>query len=228
MLNQFQNYCLNPYILLILTVAFIVASMVDDSLSVEIFVLFIFYAISILLAVRITHSHQLGFFARFFTFFLVLIGISILCDGLVYFVDLSPGLKALFFVSASFIRFYIFGYGWFSLAKTLATKQKVTDNTIITAIIAYLFIGILYSVVYFAIWHVDPKALHISVTRDDDFKPWNLAMYFSFMTLTTVGYGDIIPVNKWVMALAMFEAMTGAIYLTIVVARLVSLYGSSD
>jgi hypothetical protein len=78
------------------------------------------------------------------------------------------------------------------------------------------------------IWQIDPKAFHVSIIQDYEFRPWNLVMYFSFMTLTTVGFGDIIPVNKWTMALTNFEAMVGAIYLTVIVARLVSLYGSSE
>jgi hypothetical protein len=53
-------------------------------------------------------------------------------------------------------------------------------------------------------------------------------MYFSLITLTTIGYGDIIPTGRWVMALVNFEAMAGAIYLTVIVARLVSLYGNSE
>jgi hypothetical protein len=53
-------------------------------------------------------------------------------------------------------------------------------------------------------------------------------MYFSLITLTTIGYGDIIPVGRWVMVLVNFEAMAGAIYLTVIVARLVSLYGNSQ
>jgi voltage-gated potassium channel Kch len=53
-------------------------------------------------------------------------------------------------------------------------------------------------------------------------------MYFSLITLTTVGYGDIVPIGRWVMVLANFEAMAGAIFLTVIVARLVSLYGNSE
>jgi hypothetical protein len=68
----------------------------------------------------------------------------------------------------------------------------------------------------------------LSSDKDFQFKPWNLVTYFSFMTLTTVGYGDITPLNKWVMALSNFEAMTGSIYLAIVIARLVSLYSTSE
>ena len=47
-------------------------------------------------------------------------------------------------------------------------------------------------------------------------------LYFSFVTLTTVGYGDILPVHPAARSLAMLEAVTGPLYLAILVARLVS------
>jgi hypothetical protein len=149
-------------------------------------------------------------------------------DGLFYWKRLPLDLRHIFFIGAALIRLSIFSHGWLLLTKTLATRQKVTDRTVVTAMVGYLFIGIIWSFVYLMIWQVDPKAFHISTIRDDDFRPWNLVMYFSFMTLTTVGYGDIIPVNKWAMALANFEAMIGAFYLAVIIARLVSLYSNSD
>ena len=48
-------------------------------------------------------------------------------------------------------------------------------------------------------------------------------MYFSFVTLTTVGYGDITPVATSARSLAMLEALTGQLYPAIIIARLVSL-----
>ena len=51
--------------------------------------------------------------------------------------------------------------------------------------------------------------------------------YFSFVTLTTVGYGDVLPVHPVARSLAMLEAVTGSLYLAILVARLVSLSVSS-
>ncbi len=78
------------------------------------------------------------------------------------------------------------------------------------------------------IWQISPNALHISVVGDYDYKPWNLVMYFSFTTLTTVGYGDIVPADRWIMVLAIFEAILGAIFLAIVVARLVSIYSNLE
>jgi len=49
-------------------------------------------------------------------------------------------------------------------------------------------------------------------------------LYFSFITLSTLGYGDIAPVNGPAQALAYTEALVGQLYLTILVARLVGLY----
>ena len=227
-LNRCLNYCLNPYLLLVLSIVVVVTSIVDKNATVEGFVIFFMSVIMVLLALRMVRVHHRTFSVRIFVSFLFLITVSIVCDLLVYWTDWATGFKNLFFVSAAIIRLYVFGYGWLVLVKTLLTRQRVTDTTIITAVVAYLFIGIIWSFLYFAIWTIDPQAFHFSVVRDYDFRSWNLVMYFSFMTLTTVGYGDIIPVNQWLMALAMFEAMTGAIYLTVVVARLVSLYSSPN
>jgi hypothetical protein len=53
-------------------------------------------------------------------------------------------------------------------------------------------------------------------------------LYFSFITLSTVGYGDIIPVSDVARMLAIVEAMFGTFYVTLLIARLVSLYSSKS
>jgi hypothetical protein len=50
-------------------------------------------------------------------------------------------------------------------------------------------------------------------------------MYYSYVTLTTLGYGDITPASSYARSSAVLEAMTGVLYMAILVARLVSLYG---
>ncbi len=52
------------------------------------------------------------------------------------------------------------------------------------------------------------------------------ALYFSFVTLGTVGYGDIVPVSQVARMLAFTEAVTGLFYMAMIVARLVALYSS--
>ena len=53
------------------------------------------------------------------------------------------------------------------------------------------------------------------------------AMYFSFVTLTTLGYGDITPVNSFARSLAYLEAAAGQIYLTVLIASLVGMHIAS-
>jgi hypothetical protein len=228
MLRQVLNQCLNPYLLLILSVVSITLAIVGDGLITEALVVILFTIIMILIAIRSARVHDLTFSGKTLIALLSLILVSIIWDGLYLLSNLPMYFRYTFFVGASLIRLTIFAYGWLLLAKTLANRQRVTDRTIITAIIGYLFIGIIWSFIYLVIWQIDPKAFHVSIIRDYNFRSWNLVMYFSFMTLTTVGYGDIIPVNKLAMALANFEAMIGAFYLTVVLARLVSLYGASE
>lgn len=227
MLRQVLNQCLNPYLLLVLSVMSVILAIVGDEVIVEAGVVVLFTIIMILIVIRGTRISHLTFSGKNLAA-LVLILVSVIWDGLYLLSNLPFKLRYTFFVGAALIRLTIFCYGWLLLAKTLAIRQKVTDRTIITAIVGYLFIGIIWSFIYLAIWQIDPKAFHVSIIRDYDFRPWNLVMYFSFMTLTTVGYGDIIPVNKLAMAVANFEAIIGAFYLAVVLARLVSLYGTSE
>jgi hypothetical protein len=195
---------------------------------VEAFVLLLFSFIMILIVLRGTRNQHSAFSIKTLKFTLTLILLSIIWDSVFLWSPLSQELKHIFFIGAALTRLSIFSYGWWLLAKALTVRQKVTDRTIITAVVGYLFIGIIWSFIYLMIWHIDPQAFHTSIVKDYEFRSWNLVMYFSFMTLTTVGYGDIIPINKWAMVLSNFEAMTGSIYLTVVIARLVSLYQISE
>jgi len=52
--------------------------------------------------------------------------------------------------------------------------------------------------------------------------------YFSFVTLTTLGYGDIVPLTAKARSLAMMESITGVLYLAVLVSRLVAMYGSAE
>lgn len=58
--------------------------------------------------------------------------------------------------------------------------------------------------------------------------PWQNLVYYSYVTLTTAGYGDILPVTLWARSLASLEAIVGVLYLTIIMARLVGLYAAES
>lgn len=136
--------------------------------------------------------------------------------------------KLLFLLVENLIKIGFYGYGWLSASTILMQRQKITWRTIIIAITAYLFIGITWSFIYYTILQINPNAFHLNIPEDYELKSWNLVMYFSLTTLTTLGYGDIVPVSRLAMLAANFEAIAGTVYLTVIIARLVSLYSIPD
>ena len=217
----------NPYLILMLTVISIIIAIVGETTVEMFFTDCLFYITMFLITLRDFPEHHDIFSNRTVRVLLILILTSFLSD-LFYSFNWIPDLNVFFLFGAGLIRIAFFGCGWLSTVKMLARRQKVTSRTIVLAITAYLFIGIIWSFIYFTIWQINPHAFYINVQRDYEFKYWNLAMYFSLITLSTVGYGDIVPIGQWAMVSATFEAMAGAIYLTVIIARLVSLYSTPD
>jgi hypothetical protein len=102
------------------------------------------------------------------------------------------------------------------LLKSMFKAHKVTPDMIIGAICVYLLIGIQWTVFFELINCIDPDA----IISDGDIS----FFYFSFTTLTTLGYGDIIPNSNFAKILTNAEAITGQVYLAVLVARLVGLH----
>ncbi len=216
----------NSYLLFIAIVITIILTIVNNTSTQEIFVIFQLSAIMVLIGLKVANIRN-KIISKTYYFYLVLTGVSAISESF-YFTNLIPSLSSLFLVVGTGIQIFVLTRGWILLLNILLHERKVTFETIATALSAYLLIGIAWASLYFTIWQFSPRALHISVARDYDYKPWNLVMYFSFSTLTTVGYGDIVPAGRWIMVLAIFEAILGAIFLAIVVARLVSIYSNTE
>lgn len=101
----------------------------------------------------------------------------------------------------------------------------VTAHRIRGAIVVYLLLGGMWSFCYYLAALTIPQAFHWLDGRPPS-NPEALQRaltYFSYITLTTTGYGDITPAIPLTRTLAMFEALTGQIYLAITLARLVAL-----
>lgn len=100
----------------------------------------------------------------------------------------------------------------------------VTSNRVQGAVVAYLLAGFIFAMLYHVIFLVfGQETFHGLVNfRRTEF------MYFSLTTLTTVGYGDITPVNEYARSLANLESLTGQLYPAILIARLVSMEFSTS
>ena len=102
-------------------------------------------------------------------------------------------------------------------------QQQVTTSVVLAAVCLYWLIGLGFSGVFQMIERVSPGTLEPDgpgVVGD--------LIYYSYMTLTTTGYGDFVPVNDLTRLLASIEAFVGVFYPAIVIARLVSLYGARE
>jgi len=97
----------------------------------------------------------------------------------------------------------------------------VTVHRIEGAVAAYLLLGLLWGCAFRVVWLAVPGAFATAAGALPD-DPM-LLYYFSFVTLTTTGYGDILPVAPAARGLATMEALIGQLYPAILIARLVSL-----
>ena len=109
--------------------------------------------------------------------------------------------------------------------------EMVTVNIIAAGISVYLFFGNICGFIYAIIGRIDTGAFNIPAATasyiGNDVGEIGSAMYFSFVTLTTLGYGDITPVNTFARSLAFLEAAMGQIYLTVLIASLVGVHIST-
>src|SRR6516165_1961290 len=112
------------------------------------------------------------------------------------------------------------------IVKSLVSAPTLQFDSILGAVCGYLFVGLGWAVLYAMIEGFRPDSFQISpklITGGEPARPLpHVLTYFSFVTLTTVGYGDISPVSPATRTLAWMEAVTGQFYLAVIVAGLVS------
>lgn len=113
---------------------------------------------------------------------------------------------------------------------TVARHDRVTTDTILGGINAYLLIAVAFMMFHGFVMVLDPTAyslagvsLHEHLLAADDRRGYATMLYFSFTTLTTLGYGDLVPTSPFARVLASGEAVLGQLFVAIFIARLVSI-----
>ena len=126
-------------------------------------------------------------------------------------------------VFASFLMFLGFVVGqflWFILR-----SPRVNSEVLCAAVATYLMLALLWATAYTLLGHTSPGAFN-GLPAGTVLAGYD-ALYFSLITITTIGYGDITPASGPARMLATLEAITGTMYMAMLVARLVSLYSSA-
>jgi len=140
-----------------------------------------------------------------------------------YWPDLMP--PEVFLVAA--ILFVVFVV-W-NLLRFVLNASYISTNVLCAGISAFLLLGLAWTFGYWLVAELSPNAFSFNVAADaganiDGFN----GLYFSLITLCTVGYGDITPVSRVARMLAAMEALTGLLYVAVLIARLVAIHSSPN
>jgi hypothetical protein len=104
--------------------------------------------------------------------------------------------------------------------KHIMFGPKIDVNKIVGSITIYLLIGIIWALLYGLVEVLIAESFSGNLLNVGGSRFWDL-IYFSFVTLTTLGYGDILPMNTYARTLAYMEAIVGQFYIALLVASLV-------
>lgn len=116
----------------------------------------------------------------------------------------------------------------FNISKYILTSKRVTEDTLFAAVMNYILIVMLFAQVYEGVDGVIANGfsyLNQNININDvNILTSSIFTYFSFVTITTLGYGDMIPTQPITQILAAIEAVVGQFYVAIIVSWLVSRY----
>lgn len=103
---------------------------------------------------------------------------------------------------------------------------RITAHRVRGAVVLYLSIAIIFAWLYRLVAQEVPGAFSGLMFRADQFGALSPFLYYSLTSLTTVGFGDIAPVDAFARNLTMFEALVGQLFPTIILARILTLYAA--
>jgi len=127
-------------------------------------------------------------------------------------------------VLSSYVALFLFqGMIILILLDFIFAIDGVNRDVLYAACTIYIILGNAFTALYMIIHTLDPTAFVASGSMETPL-PWQRIVYFSYSTLTTLGYGDITPVSAWAQSLVAIESMVGLLYIAIIIGRLVSVY----
>lgn len=120
------------------------------------------------------------------------------------------------------------------LFRFIFEASTVNLDVLLAACTVYLLLGGVFVPIYGSIesisWFYYGEHAFIDGVHDltDTVFPWQTLVYYSYATLTTLGYGDVLPVSQWARSAATLQATIGVLYTAVIVSRLVGLYAANE
>jgi voltage-gated potassium channel len=137
-------------------------------------------------------------------------------------IDLFLDMHGLQLVNMGIILVFCLASTWIA-CQSLFLSDEIDLNKIIGAICIYLLLGLNWSIFYVLINMAIPDSFH-GLTATDIGNQLPELLYYSFVTITTLGYGDLTPVKPLARTFAYLEAIVGQFYVAVLVAWLVGMY----
>ena len=151
---------------------------------------------------------------------LILLGLSAIVASFVISAEASP-------ISVIMLRrggdILTFSALTWVVAHAVYAPGRITIRRLQGAVVMYLNFATIFAAAYGLIWDLSPGAFANLVVQEGGPQEVGSMLYFSFTTLTTTGYGDIVAVDPFARSLANFEAVLGQFFIAITVARLVTM-----
>ena len=208
-----QHYARRRYAMLFYSLLFmLVALPVFDAIGLPEIIIKVLVAASLLLAVLPNATRRSRYIV--IAAVLLLIGLRFISERDDVPIDFGPVLALYGFTgllaAAGALRF--------------AIRAPVVDSeTVHAALSTYLLAGIFFGIIYLAIEYMQPG----SFSGPDAFTGAS-SIYYSFVTLGTLGYGDFLPKSELARGIATFEVIGGQLYLAVMVARLIGAFGTGS
>lgn len=175
------------------------------------FVAVVLQGVTLLAALHVSESGP-----QLWRFSVVLVAIGVTSSAVIWIVGTDERTASTFLISVVLVA-----VAPVAIIRALVRRQVIDLHTVMGALCIYVLLGMLGAFVFAAIGEFGTTSFFAQGVRGDtaDY------LYFSFVTLTTVGYGDLTPGTSLGRALAVVEALVGQLYLVSVVALVVSQIG---
>lgn len=150
--------------------------------------------------------------------------VTITCKWLRYFLPDYGGPALAITHDAALALF--FGFAVVTILRNIIRRRTVRADDVVGSVCGYLLAGGAWAAMYSAIDHLVPGSFRFSSSLATSLEGWHarhaLLDYFSMVTLTTIGYGDMSPIRAPAPSLAWMEGVFGQFYIAVVVAQLVA------
>ncbi|HRA72087.1 MAG TPA: ion channel [Flavobacterium sp.] len=133
-------------------------------------------------------------------------------------------------VGFRFLNFLFFLFLVASLISQVSSTATVTAKVIVDSITGYFLLGFAFSLVVILVSSLIPGAYNVSFSKELELEllePIQDNIYYTFMTFTTTGYGDVVPTHPVSKSLAVLISASGQLYVAIIIAMLIGKYAST-